>query len=227
MKGYDLRRNFLDKLRIIVFIQNMKIDKQNALFSMAAGKVWAIHAYLKEYGIEERSFLRDCGVDPSFFDHPDNRITTEHLDVLVKGLFEKTGDDNLGLHLGRLLRPFPNILGYLVMNCRNIGEALRKYINYQDIVDEVYRLHLEEKDGSVVLYSNSEAEFLDLDQHHAAFRLTSIFSYISQISDCDLKRRYLREVRFMHASPDDTEEYDDFFGLIPVFFRPGKCSCVF
>ncbi len=78
---------------------------------------------------------------------PDIKLRPEAYLKLVQTLVSKTGNPHLGLRIGSSSRcAYLGILGYVMMNCRNYGEAIKKYIEYQKIGNSALTMGLEVSD---------------------------------------------------------------------------------
>src|SRR5512145_1843064 len=78
--------------------------------------------YLTFLKVDIDEFLRSLGVDPDSVKAPDTRIPIETYLLIQEGAAEFTHDPYFGLHMGEFAEAGSwSILGYLMMNCRNLG----------------------------------------------------------------------------------------------------------
>ncbi len=63
----------------------------------------------------------------------------------------------MGLKIGRLSRPHHfGVLGYLIMHCSTLGEALGRFQQYQVLVHNFSRVQVQIKDGKVIMSWDTE-----------------------------------------------------------------------
>lgn len=158
----------------------------------------------KRYGIDATSLLGGVGLDATILNSPDNRITLEKYHALfVRGTY-LTGDRFFGLHAGELFTMMPNILGYIMMNCLTVGEALKKYTQYQKLTDEIKTFDIiQHKDKTIIGISIKDDE-LDKDMHLVDYNLAGILSYCRTLTR---KHVPVVETRFRHPAVVDHDEY--------------------
>ena len=67
---------------------------------------------LTQLGLEWRTVLESCGIDPELLDDPDARVRKDEFDAFWPRAADLTGDSCFGLHLGQHFRPMAvNVLG--------------------------------------------------------------------------------------------------------------------
>lgn len=91
--------------------------------------------YLRSLHVDIDGFLRSIGVDPAAVAAPDARILNDTYLFIQDSAAEYVGDPYFGLHMGEFAEAGSwSILGYMMMNCRTLGEAIVKSGRYSRIV---------------------------------------------------------------------------------------------
>ncbi len=83
--------------------------------------------YLRSLKVDTDAFLRSLGVDPSIVKSPDGYIPIETYLLIQDEAAVYTNDPYFGLHMGEYAEAGSwSILGYLMMNCKTLGEAVEQ-----------------------------------------------------------------------------------------------------
>ena len=98
--------------------------------------------YLTSLGIDVDAFLHTIGINPQVAKSPDGTIALETYLFIEEEAARYTEDACFGLHMGQYAEPGSwSILGYLMMNCANLGEAFEKSTRYQRIIGNLITGH--------------------------------------------------------------------------------------
>lgn len=192
--------------------------------SVTQVKTASLFLILKKHSIDPADFLKNEGIDPVFLESPDNRINADDFYRILAKAAELTGDRHLGLHMGEIFTSFPNILGYVMMNCRTLGEAIRKYIKYQNITDTIQKTTIEEQANtriSLVFEKNAAL----VESTLACYKLAGFVTYGQALTGGKLKPEHIVEVRFNHSEPADSAEYRRIFPC-PLLFNARENSLI-
>jgi AraC-like DNA-binding protein len=180
----------------------------------SVSKLMSLFTLLERSNISVKSFLRDAGLDEETAAYPDRRVPLDVVSNLNLRAVELTGDEFIGLHQGEVFTGFSNILGYVLMNCRDVAEAIEKYAKYQQILDEG-RVLLYRADGeTVVMQYMIDHPFLRNDRHLVEHMMAGMLTYSRNLTGADLQ---CSEVTFAHAAPTDIGEYQRLFKCTPQF----------
>ena len=101
--------------------------------------------YLRSLHLELDEFLRSIKVDPESVKAPDSRIPIERYLYIQESAAEYTHDPCFGLHMGEFVEAGSwSILGYLMMNCATLGEAMEKSGRYSRVIGNLIdaKVHL-------------------------------------------------------------------------------------
>jgi len=195
--------------------------------SMLTMSVTKISAFLNGFeadGINKEKTLKLACIDPSILKSPDNRLTSNEVNRLIQEAVRLTNNENIGLCQGELLsKGFSNILGYILMNCRTLGEAAEKYCKYEKIVDETAITDVKREGGFAILSNVTIDNVLAGNRQFSDFKISGILSYIKLLTG---KRIVLNEVYFTHHKPKDISEYQRIFKC-PIFFEKSMNALVF
>ncbi|NCC36773.1 MAG: AraC family transcriptional regulator, partial [Chloroflexia bacterium] len=79
--------------------------------------------------------LRSLGIEPETVRSPDTYLPIETYLYIQDSAAQYVNDPYFGLHMGEFAQPGSwSILGYLMMNCKTLGEAFEKSGRYQRII---------------------------------------------------------------------------------------------
>lgn len=108
----------------------------DCISTLSATKVSAFLHDIEEYGASREQILQTAQLNAAVLQYPDHRITSLEFRRVLQETVRLTGNENIGLLQGQdFLKGFSNIVGYVLMNCRTLGEAADKYCKYEKIVD--------------------------------------------------------------------------------------------
>ena len=87
--------------------------------------------YLDSLKVDIDAFLRSIGVDPETVKAPDTRLPIETYLHIQDSAAEYVNDPYFGLHMGEYAEAGSwSILGYMMMNCKTLGEAFEKWSGF-------------------------------------------------------------------------------------------------
>jgi AraC-like DNA-binding protein len=177
----------------------------------------------EKHGFNFRDLLSSIGIESDIMDSPDNSITDGQLFDILQKAASITGNDFFGLHAGEIFSGLSNILGYLLLNCANLKEAVEKYCCYQKVYDESNRIGLTFQDDFIIVRLTMADERHNLDRHVVDLRLAGTYKYCRVLTG---KVQPLEEVRFQYKKPSDITEYLRVFKC-PLRFGCNENSLVF
>ena len=171
--------------------------------------------YLTHLGADIPAVLRAAGADPEILARPDRQIPVEQYVAIEEQAARTTGDPCFGLHMGEFFEPGHwSILGYMMMNCRTLGEAVEKSARYQKIIGNLIgsRFQLGLKKVKIILTVPRHAPVLSRHCFEAVFS-----SSIRMIRVLTGKQYCPLAVGFSYPAPASPDEYLRVFGC-PVLF---------
>ena len=138
--------------------------------------------------------------------------------LLWSGLLEKisvaVADPAVGLAIGsRVVPRHVGVLGYLVLSCQNLGEALARFARYQRLVYDVnpFNVRVDEK-GMELSWGIEYGKTGALADESS---IAALFSFVRILTNQPLYPSY---VSFVNPTPDNLQYYEEFFHC-PVKFE--------
>ncbi len=103
------------------------------------------------YGVDADSLCAAVGIEPALMKLPDERIAGTLHSAMWRYAIERTGDENLGLHLGEAfnLGAF-GIVGYVLVNCLSFEQVLSKLSRYTHLFSQGAYIHFAVSQGLVL-----------------------------------------------------------------------------
>lgn len=180
----------------------------------AVTMVFPLLKYLAARGIDPESFCQAASFDGKVLKDADARIPLAALTRLMNEAAARTGDDCIGLRMGDYMEQADlGVLGYVMMHAGTIREALEAYGRYYALVSAGFRLIRDEEAEDLIIRMTIDGSAADV-RHCAEDMAASILGMLRRLAN---RRPVVREVRFMHEAPPDTEPYIEVFGVIPRF----------
>jgi AraC-like DNA-binding protein len=111
--------------------------------TVAASVVADMLDYMTRCGVSTDAALFAAGIDPTFLVSQDERVPGSRVERLWSFSVEQTGDELIGLHMAETYNAGAlDILGYVILSCRNVGEALEKFARYAHLLNDGMRIEL-------------------------------------------------------------------------------------
>jgi len=111
--------------------------------TVAATVVADMLQYLERIGISADGIARQCGIDVRPQSGTDDRVPGSRVEQLWRVAVRRTGDPLIGLHMAESYSPGAlDILGYVVLSCRTVGEVLERVAKYMRILNDGMRIEL-------------------------------------------------------------------------------------
>jgi AraC-like DNA-binding protein len=171
--------------------------------------------YLGHLQIDIAPLFCAAGVDPGILDRPDERMPIEAYIAVEEEAARVSADPCFGLHMGEFHEPGHwSILGYMMMNCRTLGEAFGKSGKYYGIIGNLLSMtpHLGFRKVKFVLTTPKHAPVLS--RHCFESVLSSSASMMRHLSGRSIEPL---EVGFSYPAPASPSEYLRVFRC-PVLF---------
>lgn len=177
--------------------------------------------YLNALNVDIDAFLRSLGVDPAVARSPDGYIPVETYLQIQDGAAQYTHDPYFGLHMGEYAEAGSwSILGYMMMNCQNLGQAFEKSGRYSRIIGNMIegRGELQFNKIKLVLFTPPHAP--QMSRHCFESTLSSSVRMLRTLTGVKLNPL---EVTFTYPQPETTAEYERIF-CCPVLFGHKETS---
>ena len=172
--------------------------------------------YLERQGIPAADAARAAGVSVEFPAAADERVPGSHVERLWRMALQRTDDALVGLHMAEAYNPGTlDILGYVVLSCRTIGEVLDRLSRYVRILNDGMRIDIEQNATTAVVrcaFVESMDNYLLRSPDQAVDTVwVGLARELRRLTATPL---VAREVWFTRAAPSPAErrEYERVFG---------------
>ncbi|MDP9139189.1 MAG: AraC family transcriptional regulator [Pseudomonadota bacterium] len=173
--------------------------------SVSIAYLRALLDYVQARGVDPARLLEGTAIKP---DDRESRVP----EFLAAALFDRAAelldDPHLGLHVGESVRPgHYGVLGYVAMNCSNLGEALECLRRYQALVIDLGGVCVATESDLMVLSWQPETDppFRQL----AEFNLSGLLSFTRWMAG---RNATVRRIDFIYPAPTDLSEHQRIFG---------------
>ncbi len=171
--------------------------------------------YLESLQVDIDTFLRSLGIEPETVRSPDAYIPVETYLRIQDEAAEHVHDPYLGLHMGEFAQPASwSILGYLMMNCKTLGEAFEKSGRYQRIIGNMIDARVEIGLGKLRAVYFTPPHAPKMSRHCFEATFSSSVRLARTLSGLPLNPL---EVTFTYPKPESRGEYERIFNC-PVHF---------
>jgi len=171
--------------------------------------------YLDSLQVDINAFLRSLGIEPETVRSPDAYLPIETYLRIQDAAAEYVHDPYFGLHMGEFAQPGSwSILGYLMMNCKTLGEAFEKTGRYQRIIGNLITARAELGLGKVRLIYFTPPRAPQMSRHCFDSTFASSVRLARTLSGLPLDPL---EVTFIYPEPESRAEYERIFHC-PVRF---------
>jgi AraC-like DNA-binding protein len=171
--------------------------------------------YLKSLDVDVDVFLRSIGIEPVSVKAPDCRIPIEKYLYIQESAAEYTHDVSFGLHMGEYAEPGSwSILGYLMMNCATLGEALEKSGRYSRIIGNLIDATAHLRFTRLQLVFNTPPYAPKMSRHCFESTFSSMMRMVRNLTGKPINPS---EVTFIYSKPESICEYERVF-CCPVLF---------
>lgn len=192
--------------------------------SIAASYIRSFIPIMKEqYGVEPSAILLEAGINEEQLHSPGYRVSLYRTFRLLKLAEKHAADPFVGLRLGQFVdaRSY-EVLGYVLMSCHSLGEALQQLIRFDQLIWDV---------GGTSLYIEGDRAILELRPKNVpwvpaeAFEIAvsgqyAMGKWLTGLEDSPA------EVHFKHEPRGDISVYQDVFNC-EVKFKQPKTALIF
>jgi len=171
--------------------------------------------YLASLQVDIDAFLRSLDIEPEIVRSPDSYIPIETYLRIQDEAAKYVNDPYLGLHMGEFAQPGSwSILGYLMMNCKTLGEAFEKSGRYQRIIGNLITGRMELGLGKVRAVYFTPPHAPQMSRHCFDSTFSSSVRLARTLSGLPLNPL---EVTFIYPEPESRSEYERIFNC-PIHF---------
>lgn len=174
-----------------------------------------ILSYMLRTGHDLESFFRFASFDKHTLENAEARIREEEYDRLLEAASNYTNDKQFGLRSGQTIEISGlGILGYVLLHCRTIGEALAAYRRYNVILCSGIDVEWESGGRETTILFKLSNPDRRASRHAVEGMVSSLYHVLLKLSCRSIA---LRGLQFMHEAPEDRTEYATIVGINPVF----------
>jgi AraC-like DNA-binding protein len=171
--------------------------------------------YLDSLKVNIDAFLCSLNVDPSTVRSPDARIPLETYLLIQDEAARFINDPYFGLHMGEFAEAGSwSILGYVMMNCRTLGDAFEKSGRYSRIIGNLIEARAEMNFNKIKAIFFTPRHAPEMTRHCFDATFSSSVRMIRSLTGVHLNPR---EVTFTYPEPESKAEYERIF-CCPVLF---------
>lgn len=171
--------------------------------------------YLKSLRVDIDAFLRSIGVEPGMVKAPDTRLPVDTYLLIQDKASDYVNDPYFGLHMGEFAEAGSwSILGYVMMNCKNLGEAFEKSGKYSRIIGNMIEAKAELRLNRIRVVVFTPPHAPKMSRHCYESTLSSSVHMMRTLTGVHISPL---EVTFIYPQPESTFEYERIFGC-PVKF---------
>ncbi|NOH01808.1 MAG: AraC family transcriptional regulator [Chloroflexi bacterium] len=171
--------------------------------------------YLDSLKVDIDAFLRSIGVDPALVRSPDSRLPVETYLLIQDEAAEYVNDPYFGLHMGEFAEAGSwSILGYMMMNCKTLGEAFEKAGRYSRIIGNLIDARAEVKLNRIKAVYFTPPHAPQMSRHCFESTFSSSVRMMRSLTGAEINPL---EVRFVYPEPASRSEYERIFRC-PVLF---------
>jgi AraC-like DNA-binding protein len=193
----------------------METDHLHIPITVSATVLSQMFLYLKSLGIDPDGLLRSLKVDPDSVKSPDACIPIETYLHIQDSAAEYTNDPYFGLHMGEFAEAGSwSILGYMMMNCKTLGEAFEKSGRYSRIIGNLIEGGVRIKFNKIRVILDTPPHAPKMSRHCFESTISSSVRMMRTLTGVELSPL---EVTFIYAQPESTVEYERIFRC-PVLF---------
>lgn len=151
-----------------------------------------------EYDIQAEHLLQLCSLTPESLGHENKTIPVFYIATVILHIVQSTNDKLVGLKLAKHIKlKALDTLGYLLMNCESVGEALRRVKRFEKLVMEHSVTDISTEDNTARVswtcqYDNESTRY---------FRELVVSGWLSMITKMSSQPFPCKSVHFEHTNP--------------------------
>ncbi len=191
--------------------------------TIASGAIQKLIVAIREMGVDPAPLVAEAGIDFAVAEDRDARVPIESLHRLWNAAVRESPRAEAAVVNAERYSPGDyGLVGFVVMNCATLGEAVRHMVRYSGLwTDEPVMRLLD--DGAVTISYATHFE----DCPGARLAIEAAASEIVNGARVVTQTHITpREVRFAHRPPRDVVAHASYFGC-PVRFSEGLSAVVF
>ena len=178
----------------------------------------------QEKGVSESALLENTGINPDAFSDPKALLTYQQIIILTNNLLELCNDPTLGLVLGNRININQfGMLGYAILSCANLRQALKLGLKYHVLVDPAFNFEVNEQDDTTSIRLTSHIPIKSIYNLLCDVFLTNFISLAQFLTGLDIMPR---EIHINRPKPVHAEEYQSFFPNCPIHWDQSRTEII-
>lgn len=143
------------------------------------------------------------------------RLVHEMAPLFWQALPRLSGDNDIGLHLGEVMKPRPmDAVGYAQLASSNLREALQVFVRFQHILSGGFAARLEEGEELACLVIDLDYRDVGSLRQQMECLAQLFIKQLGALTDGEFR---LSALSFRHPAPSRLREHQRLFGLTPRF----------
>lgn len=146
------------------------------------------------------------------------RLVHDDAPLFWTALDEITGDGDIGLHLGEVMKPrLLDVVGYLLMASADLREALQSFLRFQHILSGGFAAQLREEGEQLRLILDLNYLGVPSLRQQMECLMLLFLKLLGLITDGEFRAN---AIEFRHAQPRRLTEHRRLYGMTPSFDQP-------
>jgi len=171
--------------------------------------------YLESLKVDVDIFLHSISIETSTIKSFDSHIPIETYLRIQDEAAKYINDSYFGLHMGEFAEMGSwSILGYMMMNCKNLGDAFEKSERYSRIIGNFIQARAEPQSKKIKIIFSTPLLKVSMSRHCFDASLSSGIRLMRSLTSTDI---HPLEVSFTSGAPASKSEYERVFQC-PVLF---------
>lgn len=172
--------------------------------------------YLNHLQVDIDAYLHSLGIEPAEVRSPDARIPIETYLLIQDEAAHYVNDPYFGLHMGEFAEAGSwSILGYIMMNCKTLGEVFEKSARYSRIIGNLIEARAELRFNKIHVVYFTPPHAPVMSRHCFESTFSSSVRMMRSLTGEPISPL---EVGFIYPPPESTAEYQRVFNC-PVHFN--------
>ena len=192
------------------------MDTSPEPFVVSVSVLSQMFSYLTSLKVDIDTFLRSLKIDPESVKSPDAYIPLETYLLIQDEAAEYIRDSYLGLHMGEFVEAGSwSILGYMMMNCKTLGEAFEKSARYSRVIGNLIEGNAHLKLNKIKITLDVPPHAPQMSRHCYEAVISGSVGMMRTLTGVDINPL---EVTFAYPEPASRSEYERVFRC-PVLFE--------
>ncbi|MGE0158300.1 MAG: AraC family transcriptional regulator [Gemmatimonadales bacterium] len=178
--------------------------------------------YLERHGVSSAEAAQAAGIVTRFPADADERVPGGQVERLWTVAIERTGDPLVGLHMTEAYSPGTlDILGYVILSCRTIGDVLERFARYAPLLNDGLRVELVRGNGTAycrcTFVETMDNYLLRAPDQPVDTVWAALARELGRLAAAPLRAS---EIRFRRRTPpaDQRAEFERVFAGVPLRF---------